>query len=268
MIFARRQNLVRSCALLGAILTTVGGAALLGGCKGNTSAAASVERRTGRPPVVVARAAGDSGDIGRTDPLSDQVWRGAEWWPLVAPANTAHTTPASRTAVLYDSRAIYVAVINDLPEAGQEFAQDGVSLYVDTSGEGKELLQVTTDAQGTTRCAWIRSNVAVAPREDGSPDIGYPLDIRPDFQVQGLTARAGEGFVDGRAVWTTVFEVPVAGLPALMQMAPAPGGHWKINVLRRVTQGGEQWQSNLSPVYVNAQSVSAYRMAELDFAGR
>jgi hypothetical protein len=268
MKFAGGQSIARRCALLGAILIAGAGIALLSGCKGNTSAAASVERRAGKPPVVVARKAGVSGDVGRADPLTDKVWREAEWWPLVAPANTSHTTSASRAAVLYDSGSLYVAVVNVLPEAGQEAAQDAVSLYVDTSGEGKELLQVTTEAQGTTRCAWIRSNVAVAPLEDGSPDMGYPLDIRPDFQISGLTARVGEGLVDGRAVWTTVFVVPVGGMPALMQIAPSPGGHWKINVLRRVMRGGEQLQSNLSPVYVNAQAVSPYRMAELDFVGQ
>jgi hypothetical protein len=267
MIFAGGQNLVRGCALLGATLMAVAGVTLLPGCKGNTSAAAGVDRRTGKPPVVVARAAGVSDGAGPADPLSSDVWREAEWWPLVAPANTLRTTPASRAAVLYDAGTLYVAVINELPAAGREAAQDTISLYVDTAGAGKEVLQVTTDARGATHCAWIRSSIPVGPLEDGSPDIGHPLDIRPDLQVPGLAARVGEGLVEGRAAWTAVFSVPVAGLPPLMQIAPGTGVHWKFNVLRKMTRGGEHTQSNLSPVYVNAQAVSPYRMAELDFAG-
>jgi hypothetical protein len=262
-----RHNVLRCCALWGVTLIAGGGAALLGGCKGNTQAAAINERLAGKPPVVAARHGTPLGVAGQADSLLSSAWGKAEWWPLVAPANTAHTTPASRAAALYDAGTLYVAVISELPEAGREAAQDVVSLYLDSSGKGKEVLQVTTDMRGVTRCAWIRSGVAVGPLEDGAPDLAYPLDIRPDFQVRGLAARVGQGLAEGRAVWTVVFTVPVAGLPVLMQSVPGPGARWKFNVLRTLTRGGGQYQANLSPVYVNAAAASAYRMAELKFVG-
>jgi hypothetical protein len=268
MIFASEQNLVRRCAMLGATLTALAGAALLTGCKGNTSAAANLDRRTGQPPVVTAQAIGQTSDVGLANPMTSSVWKEATWWPLVAPANTSHTTPASRAAVLYDADTLYVAVVNEMPVTGREPAQDAVSLYVDTTGEGKEILQITTDAQGVTQCAWIRSSVPAAPREDGSPNMGYPLDIRPDFKIGGLKTQVSRGVADGRAVWTVEMAVPVAGMPPVMQVLPGSAAHWKFNVLRAMTRGGEQYQANVSPVYVNAQAVSAYRMAELAFGGQ
>ena len=265
MIFAGGQNLAGRIALCGAVFLALAGAAFLSGCKGNTRAA-GVERRTGKPPVVAARLMSASADGERNDPLSSKMWREAEWWPLVAPANTARTTPASRATVLYDAGTLYVAVINDVPEWGTE-EQDTVSLYIDTHGDGKEVLQVTTDARGGARAAWIRASTPVGPQEDGGPNIGYPLDIRPDIQVRGMTARVGRGLADGREAWTVVLALPVTGMPPLMQALPAPGAHWRFNVLRSVMRRGEQYQGNLSPVYVNAQAASAYRMAELEFVG-
>jgi hypothetical protein len=264
MIFAGRQNLVGKCAPCG-ILVALVGVALLSGCKGNTQAA-SAGRHTGKPPVVAARLMA-TGGAERNDPLADTMWREAEWWPLVAPANTARTTPPSRAAVRYDAGTLYVAVINEMPEAGVEAEEDVVSLFIDTSGEGKEMLQVTTDGGGGIRATWIRASTPVEPREDGSPNVGHPLDIRPDIRVAGLGAKVGRGLSGGREAWTVVLAVPVTGMPAVMQALPEPGKRWRFNVLRSVTQRGEQYQANLSPVYVNAQAASAYRMAELEFAG-
>jgi hypothetical protein len=262
MIFAIGHNSFRSCALLGATLLVGMGVALLPGCKGNTRAA-NVDR-TGQTPMVMARAIPAS-RIGLADPLTSEVWKAADWWTLAAPANTPRTTPTSRTAVLFDAGTLFVAVVNELPEAGRAATEDVVSVYVDTAGKGKEVLQVTADAQGMTRCAWIRSSVPVGPKEDGSPNTGYPLDIRPDFKVTGLATYPGHGVVDGHAVWTIVVAVPVTGMPPLMQALPGSEAPWKFNVLRTMTRGGEQYQANLSPVYVNAQAVSAYRMAGLAF---
>jgi hypothetical protein len=160
-----------------------------------------------------------------------------------------------------------VAVISELPETGREVTADVISLYVDTAGKGKEILQITTDARGVTQSAWIRSNVPAEPKEDGSPNLGYPLDIRPDFKIDGLTTRVGQGMVEGRAVWTVTMAVPVAGMPPVMQVVPGSAQSWKFNVLRTITRGGAQYQANVAPVWVNAQAVSAYRMAELTFEG-
>jgi len=94
--------------------------------------------------------------------------------------------------------------------------------------------------------------------------------VRPDYQLAGLRAQVRRGTCDGRPVWTLELAVPVAGLPALMQTPPVKDAPWKFNILRTCQSGtsGQRQvlQSNLSPVYVNAQAVSPYRLAELDFA--
>jgi hypothetical protein len=243
-------------------------AALLGGCKNNTSSAATPERRVGKPPVVRPQFA--QGPLCDADPVSSPVWRAAAWWALAAPANTARTTAPAQGAVLFDEDTLYVAVINDLPPFTDADSRDAVALFLDTKGEGKELLQVTVDSSGQTQCAWIRTGAAIEPLADGSPNLGYPLDVRPNYPLAGLGVQVRQGVFEGRPVWTAVLAVPVAGMPALMQVLPAKDTHWKFNVLRMYMVGtgsrGDVMQANLSPVYVGAQAVSPYRMAELDFA--
>jgi hypothetical protein len=257
--------------LAGLSLAALGVSALFAGCKGNTTAAATVERRVGKPPVVVAR---DSGvDVREADPLTSEVWKQAAWWEMTAPANSSQTTPRTRGATLFDGGTMYVAVVCGMPEIGESVKGDAVTVFVDPAGEGRELLQLTVDAQGTARSAWIRSNAAIEPLEDGSPNVGYPLDVRPNVKVGGLWTRVRKGNLEGREVWSVVMAVPAGGMPGVMQVPPAAGGHWKFNVLRtmvRVAPGGEreeQVQGNLSPVYVGAQAFCPYRMAELDFVG-
>jgi hypothetical protein len=268
MNHAGRHHVAGSCALLGATLMAFGAAALLGGCKNNTSAAATIERHAAKPPVVTAHFA--SNPLTAADPFASSLWQAASWLDLVAPANTPRTTPPGKTAILFDHTTLYVAVICDLPLTADADGRDAVSLYLDTRGEGRELLQVTADSTGRTQCTWIRSGSAAAPLEDGSPNLGFPLDVRPDYQLAGLNAQVRQGTYEGRPVWMLALAIPVAGMPALMQTPPTPDAHWKFNIVRTcITGTGEHraiLQSNLSPVHVNAQAVSPYRMAELDFS--
>ena len=268
MNHAGTHHWARHGALLGATLIAAGFAALLGGCKNNTSSAATPERRVGKPPVV--RPQFVQGPVRDADPVSSPVWRDAAWWALTAPANTARTTAPAQSAVLFDEGTLYVAVINDLPPATDADSRDAVALFLDTKGEGRELLQVTADSSGQAQCAWIRTDAAIEPLADGSPNLGYPLDVRPNFPLAGLDVQVRHGVFEGRAVWTVVLAVPVAGMPGLMQVLPTKEARWKFNVLRMYMVGTgsrrEVMQANLSPVFVGAQAVSPYRLAELDFA--
>jgi len=268
MIRAGSYLRARHAALWGVALIAVACAAPLAGCKNNSSSAATVEHRAGKPPVVVAQFAPDS--LLDAGPLSSPAWQNAAWSPLIAPANTSRTTAPTKAAVLFDAATLYVAVISALPTAPDPAGPDAVSLFLDTKGDGRELLQVSADSAGTTRCAWIRSNVAIEPLDDGSPNLGYPLDVRPAYQLAGLNAQIRTGVFEGQPVWTLTLAVPVAGMPALMQVPPANDAHWKFNILRTyLADGAGQravMQSNLSPVYINAQTVSPYRMADLVFA--
>jgi len=274
MILAGKDFRAPHPALGAATLIAIALAAPLAGCKNNTSSAATPERRVGKPPVVIAQYAPE--DPRAADPLTSPVWQNAAWWTLSAPANTTHTTTPGKAALLFDDAALYVAVICDLPASADPDGpadpdgRDGISLFLDPKGQGRELLQVSADSTGTTHCAWIRTSAAIEPLEDGSPNLGFPLDVRPDCQFPGLDAQVRRGILNGRPVWTLQLAVPVAGMPALMQALPAPDAPWKFNILRTCLTGTggqrEILQSNLSPVHVNAQSVSPYRMAELDFA--
>lgn len=255
-------------ALLGATLMAAGFAALLGGCKSNTSSAAIPERHVGKPPVIKPQVVQSS--LRDADPVSAPAWRSAAWWVLAAPANTARTTAPAQGAVLCDEDTLYVAVINDLPPATDADSRDAVALFLDTKGEGKELLQITVDSLGQAQCAWIRTGAAIEPLADGSPNLGHPLDVRPNYPLTGLGVQVRQGVFEGRQVWTVVLAVPVAGMPALMQVMPTKDAHWKFNIVRTYMTGSggrrEVMQSNLSPVDVGAQAVSPYRMADLDFA--
>jgi hypothetical protein len=260
---------LRAGMLSGAFLMAALSAALLGGCKGNTTTAAMLEHRPGRPPKVVAHEA--VGDMRLADPLTSSAWQHA-MLPLVPPANTLRTTAPTQGAVLFDEKALYVAFICEKPGNSSTQSRDTVSLYVDPLGAGKELFQVTIDASGSTRCAWLRSGEPAEPLEDGSPDFGHPVSAMPDMEVKGLWSQVREGTEAGTAVWMAQVELPVAGLPRPLQVKPAVGERWKFNLVRTYTtlhgsQVVDQTQANLSPFYVNAQAVSPYRMAELEFGG-
>ena len=257
---------LRACVLSGAALMAVGSVVLLGGCKGNTTAAANVEHRTQKPPVVLANRASEN--MKAVDTLTSTAWRQA-MLPLVAPANTLRTTTPTRAAVLFDDTTLYVAFICEKQTTGGT-SRDSVSLYLDPLNQGKELFQVTVDSTGSTRCAWLRSSEPAEPLENGAPDLGHPFWTVPDIAVKGLWTQVREGADQGNAVWTAQVALPLAGLPALLQAKPAVGSHWKFNLVRTFTtldgqRVVDQSQSNLSPFYVNAQAVSPYRLAELEF---
>lgn len=267
MIRKLGMTALRACVLSGATLMAVGTVVLMGGCKGNTTAAAIVEHRTEKPPVVLANRTVE--DMKAADPLTSAAWRQA-MLPLVAPANTLRTTAPTRAAVLFDDGTLHVAFICEKQATGGA-SRDVVSLYLDPLNQGKELFQITVDSKGSTRCAWLRSSEPAEPLENGAPDLGHPVFSVPDIAVKGLWTQVREGTDQGNAVWTAQVALPLAGLPALLQAKPAAGMHWKFNLVRTFTtldgqRVVDQAQSNLSPFYVNAQAVSPYRLAELEFS--
>jgi len=261
---------VRAFVLSGLTLMAAGSAALLGGCKGNTTSAAIVEHRVGQPPIVIAQRATE--DMRQADPLSSPAWQRA-MMPLNAPANTPRTTAPTRGAVIYDDKTLHVAFICEKPtHTGGSAAEcrDVVSLYIDPLSTGTELFQITVDSTGQARCVWSRCSEPAEPLEDGSPNLGLPVSVTLDVPVKGLWTKIGEGMDKGNAVWTAQLALPVAGLPTKLQVKPEVGTHWKFNLVRTfTTMNGklplDQAQANLSPFYVNAQAVSPYRLAELDF---
>lgn len=263
---AGKLNVHRNCALMGIALAVAACGALLGGCRGNTTAAATVDHRVGAPPEIAALRA--EADLTAVDPLAASGWQLAAWYPLQAPANTSHMAPPSRVAIYFDAGKLYVAVIAQSPATTFD-THDAISLYLDPLGQGREVMQITADAAGKMQCTWIRSGTPVQPQADGSPNIASPLDIRPDFQLSGMTCQVRQGMDGDHGAWSVAIALPVASLPAVMR-APLGQGEWRINVLRTLTVDGsagqhEQMQSNLSPVYLNAQAFSPYRMAHLKF---
>jgi hypothetical protein len=256
----------RSIFSLCAAIAAAGSLALLSGCKGNTTSAAILEKVVTPPPTVTALPA--AAQAGLADPLTDLPWVGTHFFTFVSPINTDRSAPPARAAFLYDSSMLYVAFVSDTGTAAAD--QDTVSVYLDSSaaGDGTQLLQVAVRHDGAASATWMYASSPAMKREDGSPNFQHPLATVPNYRVEGLSVKRRDAQEHGHRVWTAVVGIPLKEVPLPLRSSPQPGTHWKVNLLRTVTAetagGGRQlFQSNLSPVYVNAQPVSPYRMAEL-----
>jgi hypothetical protein len=250
-------------------LCAISSLALLSGCKGNTSAAAIVEKSVSPPPHVQAYET--HADARNANPLSSPVWAQAHWMPLVSPIGTDRTTDAASGAFLFDANTLYVALICHKPEAA--VSQDLVSVFLDSSrlSNGAEIIHVAVNSTGRASCTWIRdAEPPSRPRDDGTPDAYHPLSKIPaETMVPDLFTRIGEGTHHGHPVWTAVIAIPVRKLPLPLQAAPVAGTEWKVNLLRTTltatpSSNLEPLQANLSPVFVGQQPVSPYRMATLE----
>lgn len=269
------RNFREKRRLIGLALMSCAAAALFAGCKGNSSAAAMMERTVGPPPVVNVHWA--AANPLHANPLSGDLWKHAPWMSLVQPANSDRSTPACKARVLVDRERLYVAFVSELA-AGETLAsppstapdehappdRDLISLFLDIKGDGTEILQFSAGPSGRSDCTRIRAAIAPTPREDGTPNMNQSVELIPHWQVDGLETVAGAGESDGRPVWTLVYSIPFQSLPLPFRVTPAGGEHWKFNLLRTISADGDLLQANLSPVFVGAQAVSPYRMAELD----
>src|ERR1700761_4680095 len=99
--------------LLCVALCATGSLALLSGCKGNTSAAASYEKPVTEPPHILAYQTGS--DARLADPLTSPVWAGSHWLTLTAPLGTERTTASAYGTVLFDANTLYVGFISQKP---------------------------------------------------------------------------------------------------------------------------------------------------------
>ncbi|HUO09653.1 MAG TPA: hypothetical protein VM008_15190 [Phycisphaerae bacterium] len=260
---------LRHFLLLCVTLCAAASLALLSGCKGNTSAAAMVEKTVSPPPHVQAYET--RADPRYADPLTNPVWTAAHWLPLVSPIGTDRTTDAASGAFLFDANTLYVAIISHKPESA--VAQDLVSVFLDSSRlcNGSEIIHVAVNSAGRASCTWIRdAEPPSRPRDDGTPDAFHPLSKIPvESMVPDLFTHIGAGTQHGRPVWTAVIAIPVRKLPLPLQAAPVAGTEWKVNLLRTTVATApssnlEPLQSNLSPVFVGQQAVAPYRMATLE----
>jgi hypothetical protein len=242
---------------------------LLAGCKGNTSAAAVIEKTVSPPPHIQAYEA--LKDPRFTDPLASTVWNNARWFSLSAPIGSERTTAPVSGAILFDASNLYIAFVSEKPNT--DFTQDMVSVYLDSTAvcNGSEMMEVTVNATGEATCTWIRDiNPPLKPKEDGNPDIVHPLSkIHGDNLITGLFTKTRTSTLNGAPVWSAVVAIPLNGLPLPLRNAALPGTHWKINLLRTTivpdaNAGLEQLQANLSPVYVGQQAVAPYRLADLE----
>lgn len=251
--------------LLAFALAASAGVALLSGCKGNSTSAAILEKAVTPPPTMTAAPA--SGAPALADPLAELPWVVTGFAPFVSPLNTDRSTAPARAAVLYDANTLYVAFVCDTAGAAPD--QDTVSVYLDSTaaGDGTNMAQVTIRHTGETHFTWVSSTTPAARRADGTPNFTHPLVLRPDFPVVGLAVKIRDAQDHGHKVWSAVVAIPLRQLPLPLRATAQPGARWKVNLLRTVNTdvaGSKQLlQSNLSPVFVNAQAVSPYRMADL-----
>ncbi len=258
---------------MAALLALVASAALFAGCKGNTTAAALPEPTVGKPPTIRAtRLPSDHTDDLRTkDPIANSLWQTAHWSHFVPPINAAGTTPPTTGAFLYDDAALYIAFVCQKSGTISGDAADTVSVYLDPHNEGKELLQISVNLETrASQATWYRSTLTAQPLENGAPDLALPIDRYPNVSLKGLSCDLRETTKNGVPEWTAVLAIPFRSLPGPLQAAPSESHPWKVNLIRTlcVVNNGRrvpQVQSNLSPVYMDAQYVSPYRLAELQF---
>jgi hypothetical protein len=248
-----------------ATLVAAGSLTLLSGCKGNTTSAAILEKVVSPPPTVTALPAEPKAAL--ADPLTELPWATTHFSPFVSPINTDRSAPPARAALLYDANNLYVAFISDTANTAPD--QDTVSVFLDSSPntDGKQLLQVSVRHDGTAAATWMYAAEAPTKRDDGSPNFHHPLVTVPNYALDGLVAKTRDAQEKGHRVWTAVVTIPLKSVPLPLRTSPTPGSHWKVNLLRTVTTdlagNRQRVQSNLSPVYVDAQPVSPYRLAEL-----
>lgn len=256
--------------LLAAGLLATSSLALLSGCKNSTSAAALVGKVVGPPPTIQIGTLAPGASV--ADPMSDASWQGTQWYLLIQPTNTTHTTSQARAAMLYDADNLYVAFVNNKTPLTP--AHDMVSIYLDTDGDGTEVAKIDVPSDGTEpTCTWIRSTVSAATREasaraDGGLDNEHPTSQIPGVNVKGLSATVKDLTGNNEKVWTAVVTIPLQSLPLPVRANGTSGAKWKVNLLRTTItadtgSGSEALQSNLSPVYLGQQAICPYRMAEI-----
>lgn len=270
-----RPILVRSLGLAALAVTLV---AAWPGCKENSAptprpAASALPELHALPAV---------GDPMLADPLSNPVWRGANWSTLTAPLNDTRTPPTTRTASLYqlptnpqdpkDAGALYIAFVCADPEITANAAtnEDTVEVWLDTSSalNGTEVFCITATPTGPGATSWYRATLPPAPKDDGAPNLAQPISKIPNYLAPGVMIHTGRGQLDGRAAWTAVFKIPLTALPLPLRTVAKEGARWRANLVRCdwITKTGQQremLQSNFSPVYPACQQISPYRMAVL-----
>ena len=257
--------------LLAAASFAGGGLTVLTGCK-NTTSAAEASKTVGPPPTIRISALPQGAPV--ANPITDPAWQNTQWYLLVPPSSTPHTTSETRAALLYDADNLYVAFVSNKPDQPAAPDNDIVSVYLDTIGDGTEVVRIDqpSDASAPT-CTWIRSTVTAATREataksSGGLDTAHPIVEIPFVPVKGLTAHTQNLTTSGASAWTTVLTIPLQSLPLPLRTSGSPGAHWKVNLLRTTVtgdpnSGSEVLQSNLSPVYRGGQSRCQYRMAQM-----
>jgi len=270
-----RHNLASTRLLAGVALTAFLGVALLAplsGCKNNTTSAAYPGRTIAPPPQITAFPAPDG--LETDDILMSPAWQTAQWHEFSAPSNTTDTTAPTKAAILFDAKTLYVAFISHqqpIARTPGDVTRDAVSLYLDTEGDDRNMIQIAVDSTGKASATWIRNAVPARPLADGTPDFGHPVTANPDVFIKGLTTKVGENLAGASPTWTAVLAVPLQMLPLPLRATAAPGTHWKFNLTRTIvtTRNGrrvEELQSNLSPFHINAQAISPYRLATLILA--
>jgi hypothetical protein len=195
------------------------------------------------------------------------------WMPLGMPINATVTTPPTRAGVFYHGNDLYVIVQSFKTGVVPTDTSDFVSVYLDVTGEGKEMLQIKDkEGDAAPTLTWIRSSSTPTPRADGTPDFALPVSVIPDIQANGISCVQVEHAAADGASWVSVFRVPLESMPSPMasKASFAAESHWKINVIRSIVtlSAGkrlDQVQSHLSPMYIDSQAVSPYRMSPLDF---
>ena len=239
------------------------------GCKGGTAQGPSNEPHNTTMPVL--HVTPSLQDPIAADPLTNPLWKAANWSLLASAPNATPSTPPTRVASLYRDDHLYMAFICS---TGETPTQDAAEVWLDTSAaqNGTEFFLLTANSTGQISQAWYRSAVPPQPKSDGSPNLAHPISRSPNA-IPGLLVNSGHGHYEGQTVWTAVFDIPLKTLPLPLRTVAKEGTHWRVNLLRTETfqkdpsATAEVHQSNFAPVPESCQQLCPYRMAELVIEG-
>jgi hypothetical protein len=263
----------------GGMLCLLAAAVMSGGCNDNTTTAAGpISGVIPPPPVIHAHAVAEAADPAALE----SAWATAEWTTFSPPTNARTTTPPTRAAILYDKANLYVNVVAHTHAAAGDDHKDTLSLFLDTHGDGREILEISLELNDTATSSstdkttpiftWFRApagSIAHA-NEHGTLDPVLPVDRFPNIRVTGVTCELRDSTENPHPIKSAVLGIPLRSLPAPFQDNLPGGAPYKMNVIRAISavadgKHASDLQSSLSPVPLGATSYPQ-RMADLQFS--
>jgi hypothetical protein len=185
----------------------------------------------GEPPFEIARA---EGKIVLDGKATEPAWeRAARTAPFVA-ATGSEASGETRARFLHDDDSLYVLVEVSDPDVASSFKkhddplwkEDAIELFIDADRSGKGYVELQVSPRGVTYDSWYQT-----VRPDGDP--AWESGMKAAVKVDGTLDKRG----DQDKGWTAELQIPLSAVRGkddkmAINIPPAPGDVWKLNVVR------------------------------------